>query len=394
MYDTCVFEIEAHDGRGNYANLVLPVTDHELYDILEKMNLPPDNPPQISGFLQNKYWQCQTYLTDCNFYELNELAKRLHDFSWDQNAAFEGLFKMALDKREGPMCFTDLLTYANSVDCCNVTLEASDDRELGWFYANNGFLPELDELPDSVFKKLDFKKIGEEMRNAEHGVFTQHGYVVQHSALTPLEKDYSLPPARPSYTVRVEICHRSQTNGQPATKSKCLDLPVNKISLEAALTEIDAQSVDNVFFGVEDCIVPDLLETMDCSERLQSVIDMANAIFEVHNSGQLTKFKAILATIPCLDLDKAMDIANHLEDYFFEPDKHSPEDVAEEELRFMMPEDDAALLIKYVDLCSYGKELIKQSNSKLTEYGLIARRDGQPIQSQENTGTQMNMEMG
>lgn len=394
MYDTCVFEVEAHDGRGNYAKLVLPVTDYELYDILERMNLPPDNPPQISGFLQNRYWQYQPYLTDCNLYELNELAKRLHDFYWEKSAAFEGLFKMALDKREGPMCFTDLLTYANSVDCCNVTLEASDDRELGRFYANNGFLPELDELPDSVFKKLDFRKIGEEMRNAEHGVFTEHGYVVQHSALTPLEKDYSLPPARPSYIVRVDICRHIRTNGQLITKSKYLDLPASEETINAALTEIDAQSIDNVSFGVEDCIVPDLLETMDCSERLRPVIEMADAIFEVYNSGQLTKFKAVLDVLPCEDLDKAIDIANHLEDYFFEPDKHSPEDVAKEELRFLMPEDDAALLIKHVDLCRYGTELIKQSNGKLTEYGLIARKDGQPIQSHEDTGTHMNMEMG
>ena len=57
------------------------------------------------------------------------------------------------------------------------------DAQLGEFYAENGFMPELDNLPDSVFQLLDFDKLGEKMRFEDGGILVNRGYVAQHADL-------------------------------------------------------------------------------------------------------------------------------------------------------------------------------------------------------------------
>ena len=75
---------------------------------------------------------------------------------------------------------------AYNADRCHVLVDVHTDEELGKFYADNDFLPELSSLPDSVYNLLDYAKIGKQMREDEGGVFTEHGYVVPEGELLPL----------------------------------------------------------------------------------------------------------------------------------------------------------------------------------------------------------------
>ena len=58
----------------------------------------------------------------------------------------------------------------------------------------------------------------------------------------------------------------------------------------------------------------------------------------------------------------------------------SPEDVARGELRRSMEEENADLLCRYLNLYGYGETLIQQYGGELTDYGLLTRADGQPVQ--------------
>ena len=50
---------------------------------------------------------------------------------------------------------------------------AADDAQLGRFYAENDFVPELDGVSNEVFEMLDFAGIGRMMRCSENGVFVE-----------------------------------------------------------------------------------------------------------------------------------------------------------------------------------------------------------------------------
>lgn len=174
-----VFVVELSNRKGQYCNLTLPATDYELLDALEQLHMDPGENPKWEIIEHTDFQQLHAFLDhECSLYELNALSRRLGSMDHRQLAAFEGLFQMALQRREGLMSVADLLTYANSTDCCHVVSEAINDATLGRFYAENGFVPELDDLPDSVFEKLDFAKIGKEIRTDEGGIFTKYGYVV------------------------------------------------------------------------------------------------------------------------------------------------------------------------------------------------------------------------
>ena len=49
----------------------------------------------------------------------------------------------------------------------------------------------------------------------------------------------------------------------------------------------------------------------------------------------------------------------------------------------MLPEADAQVVASHLNLYAYGSELMKDNNSVQTDYGLLERRDGQPIQAME-----------
>ena len=115
--------------------------------------------------------------------ELNLLAGKLAEFDPTQEAAFEGLVRMDLDKgvTELPLC--RLVDLANSVDCCHVAPGVGNDVQLGHFYVDNDFPVIPPGLPEELYEILDYEAIGRKARMEEGGVFISGGYVVQHSDL-------------------------------------------------------------------------------------------------------------------------------------------------------------------------------------------------------------------
>jgi hypothetical protein len=77
-----------------------------------------------------------------------------------------------------------------------------------------------------------------------------------------------------------------------------------------------------------------------------------------------------------------------VEDYILTPSLRTPEDVARDDLRGIVNEIDAELLTKHLNLYAYGRALMEQQNTLFTDYGLIGRRDGQPILTQSDILTQ------
>ena len=84
---------------------------------------------------------------------------------------------------------------------------------------------------------------------------------------------------------------------------------------------------------------------------------------------------------------------SNLDDYLLEPDQRNPEEVAIEELRFIVDEHSRSILQKHVVLYNYGQDVMAAHNALLTPYGLVQRRDGEPIHSEETQAENAGMEM-
>lgn len=385
-----IFHVELSDRNGLYADLYLPATDYELLDVLERLCMTADQSPEWTITPNKGFNYLHAYLNEGNLYELNALARKLAEMDITQKTAFEGLFQIALDRKEGPMCFADLMTYANSVDGCHVVHEASDDATLGKFYASYGFVPEVEALPDSLFELLNFEKIGRDARIAEQGVFTRTGYVLQSDELKPVAADFAARPTTPAYTLRLLVARYPFESDAEPTVTTSLDLPTSHEELSRALNHIGAASWEEVVFTCGDSAIPGFPDEM-YGESFEELNDYAHTIKDVQERGELSKLKAVLASKGCTSIGEALQVTGHLNDYIYEQNKHYPEDVAMGEIRCALTEDDAEMLMKHVDLYGYGKDVMEHYNYVLTNYGLVSRRDGQPVQAQEIDIPQMTM---
>ena len=220
-------------GEALYTELDLPARPWTLLDALDKVR--HQNGDDLSLEIDT-YYDCEELephlsADQISLMELNDLAVRLSEMSDTQRIAFQGLLRMDEAKEEGPISLQRLRDLAESADCCHVVREARSPSQLGRFYAENGFVPEIESLPDSVFELLDFELIGRRAQQGEGGVFTDYGYVVQNSDLNIAPELTNKVPQPPKYTVLLELLRGADY--APDVTPPLLQLPLyQRVSIE------------------------------------------------------------------------------------------------------------------------------------------------------------------
>lgn len=376
-----------------YAVLDLPATPYEMLDALERAGCRSSEEAyyQVEEYLDFEYLE-SVISPDCSLNHLNALAEKLSELNDRQSITFEGLLRMEQEKNEGQISIHTLLQLAHNADCCHVVGEARNDSQLGRFYAENDFFEELADLPDKVFELLDFERIGREQRQAEGGVFTRGGYVVQNTELEqiPLPDD---PPPKPDYTVLLEVGHAFFNAGENADRSAVIRLPASEEELDKTLEELDAVCWEECGFVCLDCAVPWAREWMEDEENLGTIRPFAEKLDQLQRQGQLPKYKALLLATGCEDLQDALELVDSVKEMVFSPEIDSPKDVALAELQTVFDGENLKNLLRHLDLDGYGQELIAADHEALTPYGLLHRQDGEPIPSRQKEDQGMGMEV-
>lgn len=385
--------MELVGGNRRYCELDLPATNYELLDALDRLQLHPGDKPKWEIIEHTSFQFLHVHLTgECNLYQLNALSTRLSQMNHREQIAFEGLFSMEVAKKYGPISIATMIDLAYSTDCCHVVENVRTDEQLGRFYAENGFMPELDALPDNVYQLLDFDKLGEKMRLEDGGILVNRGYVSQHADLKQIYDSLPLIPKQPEYVFRLLIDRCSfETNGQP-NKLVPLTLPATPDELADALTACGAVSWDEVVFQTEDSAIPHILEELNC-DGIEEINELAQAIQYRVGRSELTKLKAVLHAADCHDISAATCIAENLDDYVYEPDQRTAEEVAMEELHFIVDEQSLETLKKHVNLFNYGMDVIQKTNAMMTPYGLVQRRDGEMLLTLDENPSQAGMQL-
>ena len=392
----------AKDGVPNneaYAKLDLPASPWELWDALDKVRLQTDD----ILYMEIEDYDAFAYLAphldglDISLNELNDLAALLSALDEVQEAAFEGLFSMEVQRKVnangGVITLQDLrdLAVSAKTDCYHV-VEAADDAQLGRFYAENGFMEELDGLSDDVFEMLDFGKIGKALRTGENGTFTRSGYVVKHSELVTAPPCAKELPEKPEYLFRLTLgLHPDLEDDRTVT----LELPASAEALREVQKQLGADGWEGAMVLDYDGIIPQAAEFADLPMELDAFNDFAEAVEAMPSrEKQIPKLKALLEHFEVTDLATAAGLAEHIGDYILTPEISSPQEAAIDELNFTMDAHSAELLLPHVNLFTYGNEIIKDDNAALTSYGLLHREDYQPMQTpvQETQEQAMTME--
>ena len=380
-----------------YAKLELPASPWEVWDAMGKVRLQENEELylEIDDYYGFEYLAPHLTELDASLNELNDLAGRLAVLNETEQEAFDGLLRLKIQRKaesnSGILTMQDLRDMAISAgaDCCYV-VGATSDAELGRFYAENGFMEELDGLSDDVFEMLDFGKIGKALRTGEDGTFTRNGYVVQHSELVnapPCAKEH---PEKPEYLFRLTLgLHPDLEDDRTVT----LELPASAETLRKAQKQLGADGWEGVMVLNYDGIIPQAAEFADLPMELDTFNEFAESVKNMPSrEKQLPKLKALLEHFEVTELATAASLVEHIGDYILTPEISSPQEAAIDELNFTMDVHSAELLLPHVNLFAYGNEIIKDDNAALTSYGLLHREDYQPMQTQVRERFEMNMQ--
>ena len=365
-----------------YAKLDLPATPWELWDAMEKVRLKDDAAlyMEIDDYYAFEYLAPHLEKLDISLNELNDLAARLAALDEVQGIAFEGMFSMEVQRKVnangGIITIQDMrdLAVSAKTDCYHV-VDAADDAALGRFYAENDFIPELEDVSDAVFQMLDFAGIGRMMREGENGIFVGSLYVLCDGELTAAPPCAKELPEKPGYRFRVTLGLHPDLND---TRTVTLDLPATEAELSAAQEQLGTQKGENAFVLNYDGIIPYVEKFTDLPMELEKFNAFTEAVQDMPRS-ERPKLKALLEQFEVKDIGTAMLLVEHLEDYILTPKLSSPQEIAIDQLRFMTDEHSVELLLPHLNLYAYGCDVIKEDNASLTPYGLLHRADYQPM---------------
>ena len=380
-----------------YATLDLPASPWEAWDAMEKVRLQTDDIlyMEIEDYFAFEYLSPHLDGLDISLNELNDLAAQLAALDEVQGIAFDGFLRMEVqnkvDTNGGVITMQDIrdLAVSAKTDCYHV-VDAADDAQLGRFYAENEFVPELDGISDEVFEMLDFAGIGRMMRCSENGVFVGNLYVLRDGELTtapPCAKDL---PEKPGYLFRLTLgVHPDIGDDRTVT----LILPAAEVELLDAQAQLGAEGWEGVTVIDYDGIIPYAAEFTDLPMELEELNAFTKAARDIPRS-EVPKLKALLEQFEVQDIETAMLLTAHLADYILTPGISSPQEAALDRLCFIMDREEAVRLIPYVNLFNYGETVIHADNAALTSYGLLHRADYEPMLSpiQQKQEKEMTMQ--
>ena len=370
------------------ATLSLPARPYEILDALERVR--PDGPDDVDLSVEEYHgfsYLAPYILPQPDLYGLNALAEKLSEFTEYEAAAFHGLVIIEAGKTDGQLSHQRLLDLAYSTDCCHVVADALNDSQLGRFYADNGFVPEVESLSDEAYDLLDFEQIGRRMRSGEDGAFVWRsadgpgGYVVRHSELKQAPPIPTGPPQKPDYIFRLNL-RLSPAIPVPPDGKKLVEisLPATDEQIMATLDTLGASNLDDTMGAILDGPLPALRSEVFVGSEVLLANELAERIRDMGDK-ELGVLKAVMDEVGFDTLDGVIELAGRTDEYIFEPGIRGVEQAAEAELNAMLSEKDTDLIMRHLNLYAYGKALLEQENAAITPYGRLQRRDGQPIQA-------------
>ena len=391
-------EIEVEISNGDSKSCVmdvaleLPATWSEFFDALQKARIADPRHCNNEILTMRHVQKClrRPIGRNVNLLELNLLAQRMTMLTEEQMLGFEGLLQMELPAESGSVPLPKLINLTFCTDQCRVTANVRCDRELGMLLLDSDMLPaEAAHLfaatePDSEYRNSLLEVFGKKHREDAGGVFIDQSYIETigeiGSVYIPGQMAYFDRTGAP---VVLKAC-RDRSDTSAGHLIVTLDLPASEKGISRALEAADAASGDERVFQCVDCLIPSVRPIIDNAiqtggfEQVKEFAELLAAKERIWSEANLITYKAVLEACGCTDLEDATKLAEELSQYEILPEIAQTWDYAELILRERYPDIPAALF-QTPQASQIGGQMLEQNDAALTSYGLVRRRDGQPL---------------
>lgn len=268
---------------------------------------------------------------------------------------------------------------------------------IGWnanLYDLNLFAQRLASLTEEQKKGMDaLLKIKQNHRVApkeDHGgVFTDFGYAELGGEIKDIYVCQSNETAcfhRSDAPVMLEV--RKGFFNDPSydnDKTAVLNLPAADAGIWRAVEKVDAASVDECAFRCVDCLIPFLRDAInnaiDDEDGIEQADEFAKRLAQIEREwpeSDMVKYKALLSVVDHPSLQDATRLMGEIDQYELRPEVAQTWGYAEMMFRekySALPEE----LFQTPQAAQIGQKMLDDRLGVITEYGLIRRKDGQPL---------------
>lgn len=319
--------------------------------------------------------------------EVNLLASQISRMDEFQIETLAGAVQLRQEENvDAPVTMKELINLAHNLDCYEYRTGILDDQTLGNIVLENDLLDTISGLPEDVLDLLDAEKVGQEMRRSEMGTFTETGYIVpnrmQHQELYD---GIHLPdiPDMPKGMISVLLISIDRLD----EVGVWLELPATEQEMQGVLKQLNERSFDN-------CLIKGSVSTafpypISGDEDIEKLNTLAQKIQAFPDQRTLAKFKAALEMEIRNEIECALDAAENLDCYDFDPKMYSPAVYAESIFKEagIDPDDPAFAMF---DFMGYGERQMQQAGHVQTTYGMILRNEN-PFVSRYSQTESMQM---
>lgn len=386
----------------------LPATWADFNDALHKARI------EDSRHCKNEVvWSRRSDLSErqlgrnVNLLELNFFARCLAMLREDQELGFEGLLRMEENDRVGPIPLPRLIDLTFNTELCCVAPGIHSTVELGTFLwetdrLSDGAMRLLDEAEPKEYRESLLAVFGKKYMDDVGGVMTNRGYVERSGELqkvyVPEDTDHLQYRGAPVVLEVRRGCFEGPDDSNGLTAP--LDLPTCEEAVRRAIRSVEAAAFEECDFQCVACLIPAAQDMINDVIDEEGDIRLANGFAKLLHKKERTwgeadivKYKALLEASGCTALEDAMKLMEELDQYDFQPEINSPQDYAEATMKARYP-DLPSVLFQTARSFQVGAELMREEHAALTDYGLIRRKDGQPLPTFEQRGEEFAQSMG
>ena len=396
-----MFEVEIRNngpkGYETAVSLRMPATWSEFHDALQKARIK-DGRSCGNELLYVGYDGLQRGMIgrNINLYDLNLLAQRLTALTPEENTGMETLLAMEWSRHRGSVSLEHLINLTYNTDVCCLAPQVSNFQELGAFlYESEMLSKEAMALLDTTEEGSEFRasllKLMAEQHKEDHGgVFTKRGYAELGGEIKPI---YMYQPGETIYFHRsgapVVLEVRKGFFNDPQydnDNTAILNLPAIDKDIWQAVEAVDAASVEECVFRCTDCLIPSLRDAIDEALEdggLDQVREFAGQLAQKERTwgaAEFIRYKALLAGSGQPSLGNAAQLLEEAEQYELLPEVAETWDYVELMAREKYP-DLPPELFQTPQAANVGRTMLEEGNATITDYGLLRRKDGQPLPS-------------
>lgn len=355
------------------AQLQLPASASELRDALLRARITDEGQTYtVTEFTLFGEDISDTMVPEQNMLQkLNYLVRRLNGFEEETQKIFMGFVK---NKGIQNMSIPDMINLTYNLDNCVVYYGVESDEELGRFYADNEMIEWLKDASGEVRKYLDYRLLGNDIREKEEGAYIDEGYIVNKTEEFQTIYDGTTFPENydaKDYYFRVSLINaESGSNG----KRIWLDLPTSEDEKKQVLSLLGTDTFENCYMNSIESPEPKIPMCVSDISQLDILNKLSCEMNGFEGTGNLAKFRAILEAMPCQDLDEIVKYTECLDEFVL---YHELSDTAEyakamlgETYKGVLPD----TVMKCIDFKAYAEELLKTEEIYVTEYGVLKRK--------------------